>query len=60
MSQRFADMGDIVASILDAMPSPILLVDEDVQIIGFNQAASELVAQKPEMVIRKRAGEVLH
>ena len=60
MSQRFADMGDIVASILDAIPSPILVVDDDVQIIGFNQAAAELVAQKPEMVIRRRAGEVLH
>lgn len=60
MSQRFADMQDIVASILDAIPSPILVVDDDVQIIAFNQAASELVGQEPETVIRRRAGEVLH
>ncbi|MDD5641465.1 MAG: PAS domain-containing protein [Syntrophales bacterium] len=60
MPQRFADMGDIVASILEAIPSPILVVDDDVRIIGVNQAASDLVAQKPEMVIRRRAGEVLH
>ena len=53
-------MGDIVATVLDAIPSYIFVVDDDVQIIGVNLAASQLVAQNPELVIRRRAGEVLH
>jgi PAS domain-containing protein len=53
-------MGDIVATVLDAIPSYIFVVDDDVQIIGFNQAASQLVAQSPELVIRRRAGDILH
>jgi PAS domain-containing protein len=60
MPQRLSEMGDIVASVLDAIPSPILVVDDDVQIIGFNLAASALLAQNPELIIRRRAGEVLH
>ena len=60
MAQRLSEIGDIVASVLDAMPSPIFVVDDDVQIIGFNLAASQMVAQDPEMVIRRRAGEILH
>ena len=60
MAQRLSEMGDIVASVLDAIPSPILVVDDDVQIIGFNLAAAEMVTENPEMVIRRRAGEVLH
>lgn len=60
MPQRLSEMGDIVASVLDAIPSPILVVDEDVQIIGFNLAASAMVAKNPELVMRRRAGEVLH
>ncbi len=60
MAQRLSEMGDIVASVLDAIPSPIFVVDDDVQIIGFNLAASQMVAQDPEVVIRRRAGEILH
>lgn len=60
MPQRLSEMGDIVASVLDAIPSPIFVVDEDVQIIGINLAASQMLAQSPELIMRKRAGEVLH
>ena len=60
MAQRLSEMGDIVANVLDAIPSPILVVDDDVRIIGYNQAASELLAQNPELVILRRTGEVLH
>jgi PAS domain-containing protein len=52
-------MGDIVASILDAIPLPIFVVDDDVEIIGFNLAASPMLAE-PGLVIRRRAGENLH
>jgi PAS domain-containing protein len=60
MAQRLSEMGDIVATVLDAIPSYIFVVDDDVRIIGFNEAASELLAQIPELVIRRRAGEILH
>jgi PAS domain-containing protein len=60
MAQRLSEMGDIAVSILDAIPSPIFLVDDDVQILGYNLAASQMLAQDPEMVIRHRAGEILH
>jgi len=60
MAQRLSEMGDIVSIVLDAIPSYIFVVDDDVQIIGFNLAASKLVARNPELVIRRRAGEILH
>lgn len=60
MAQRLSEMGDIVATVLDAIPSFIFVVDDDVRIIGYNQAASELLAQNPEQVILRRAGEILH
>ena len=60
MAQRLSEMEDIVVSILDTIPSPIFLVDDDVQILGYNLAASQMLAQDPEMVIRQRAGEILH
>lgn len=60
MPQRLSNMGDMVASVLEAIPSPIFVVDDDVQILGYNLAASQMLAQNPELVIRRRAGEVLH
>lgn len=62
MAQRLSEMGEseIVASVLDAIPSPIFVVDDDVRIVGVNLAGSQMLAQNPEMVIRRRAGEILH
>lgn len=51
---------EILDLILDAMPAHIFLVDEDVQIFGVNRAASRLLARETEVIIRRRAGEVLH
>jgi PAS domain-containing protein len=53
-------MGDLVGTVLDAIPSPIFVVDDDVQIIGYNLAASQMLAQEPDLVLRRRAGEILH
>ena len=58
--QRLSQMGDLVEIILDTIPAPIFVVDEDVQILGCNQAVFQMLAQEPELVIRRRAGEVLH
>ena len=47
MAQRLSEMGDIVVSILDTIPSPIFLVDDDVQILGYNLAASQPPGPRP-------------
>ena len=60
MAHRFSEMEGILTAVLDAIPSPILVVDDDVQIIGYNLAASQLLSQNPELVLRRRAGEILH
>ncbi len=60
MAPRLSEMGDLVGSVLDAIPSPIFVVDDDVQIIGYNLAASKMLAQEPDLVLRQRAGEILH
>jgi len=60
LAHRFSEMEGILTAVLDAIPSPILVVDDDVQIIGYNLAASQLLAQNPELVLRRRAGEILH
>ena len=59
MAERLSKMGDIVVSILDTIPSPIFLVGDDVQILGYNLAASQMLGQDLEMVVRHRAGEIL-
>jgi PAS domain-containing protein len=60
LTPRLSEMGDLVAAVLDAMPSPIFVVDDDVQILGYNLAASQMLAQEPNLVFRRRAGEILH
>lgn len=47
-------------TVYNAVPSPILVVDEDVRIIDHNRAAESLLGPHPEQAIRCRAGEVLH
>ncbi len=47
-------------SILNAIPSPVFIVDNDVRIIEFNEAAAPLLSKNPDMALRMRAGEALH
>jgi PAS domain-containing protein len=47
-------------TILNAIPSPVFIVDEDVRIIDQNEAAAAMSGQKMELVLRRRGGEVLH
>ena len=60
MAPRLSEMGDLVGTVLDTIPSPIFVVDDDVQILGYNLAASQMLAQEPDLVLRQRAGEILH
>ena len=51
---------DFYRTILDAVPLPMFVVEEDVRIIDYNFAASKMLAKDRKSVIRKRAGELLH
>ncbi len=53
-------LDQLSASILHAMPLPILVVDDDVSILWYNQAAAQVVGAEAVLVLRRRAGEVLH
>jgi hypothetical protein len=52
--------GDFIAAILDAVPVAVFVVDEDVNILAYNQAATDLLSNTPQKTIRGRAGEILH
>jgi PAS domain-containing protein len=58
--KRFLVGDDIFEKILDGIPSPIFLVDDDVQIYGYNRAAADLFGKKPEKVLRMGCGDALH
>ncbi|HMD69448.1 MAG TPA: PAS domain-containing protein [Chitinivibrionales bacterium] len=47
-------------TILDAIPSPIFVVEEDVKIVDFNAAAAKILGQDRSLVLRNRAGDVFH
>ncbi len=47
-------------AILDAIPSPVFVVDDDVRIVAFNHAASALLGETPALAISTKGGEALH
>jgi len=51
---------DYHRTILDAMPCPVFVVEEDVRILDFNTAASAILNEDRKIVLRQRAGDVLH
>jgi hypothetical protein len=51
---------DIFRPVFDALPSFVLVVDEDVRILEYNAAASEVLAADKVTVIKQRAGDTLH
>ncbi len=54
-------MGDsYYRTILDAMPLPVLVVDEDVRIRVLNRAGSAAFGLDEPAVLRRRGGEALH
>ncbi len=46
--------------ILDAIPLPVLVVDEDVRILDANSAGIQMLGGESELVLRQRSGEALH
>jgi hypothetical protein len=51
---------DLLKALFDALPSLVFVVDEDVRIIEYNAAASEVLMAERATVIKQRAGEILH
>jgi PAS domain-containing protein len=47
-------------TILNAIPSPVFIVDDDVRITDLNEVAATMSEQQKEAVFRRRGGEVLH
>ena len=46
-------------TVVDTIPSPVLVVEQDVRIVDVNAAAAQLLASTPERTYRRRAGEVM-
>lgn len=60
MLNHIKTIRSIIGPMIDAMPHPLFLVDKNVSIMGLNKASLNLVGSKPEYILRKPAGEVLH
>lgn len=59
MGHGTLDIGDFANIILDAIPSPIFVVDVDVRIMAANDAATRMLGDEAALMIRSRAGDVL-
>ena len=59
MLQAFDHNGPYYRSLLDAIPMPVLLVDNDLAIMDLNTAAIEMMKQTKDEVLRKRGGEAM-
>ena len=51
---------DYLRKLLNAIPVPVLIMDEDLKVQDLNTAASVLAGISPEMILRRFCGEVLH
>lgn len=60
MNRKIINQGDFIESVLDAIPLPIFVVDEDVRIFWSNQSAAPLLDRKPDLVFLRRCGDVFH
>lgn len=54
------ERADFLRAVLNAIPSPVLVVDDDVRILDFNLAAARLLGENRSIVLRRKSGEVLH
>jgi PAS domain-containing protein len=60
MTRKIITKGDFIESILEAIPLPIFVVDEDVRIFWCNQSAMPLMDGEPDLVYLQRCGDVMH
>ena len=60
MTWRIPNKVDGIESVLNAIPLPIFIVDEDVRIFWSNQSARPMLNEAPDLVFLRRCGEVFH
>jgi len=56
---QFLDQG-FHRAVLDAVPLPVFVVDQDVTILEYNSAASQMLGTSKRKTRNRRAGDVLH
>ena len=54
------DTRNFYRAVLDANPSPVFVVEEDVLIVDYNSSAGAMISQDRKQVVHKRAGDILH
>jgi PAS domain-containing protein len=59
LAVQFLEQG-LHRALFNAIPIPVLVVDEDVSILEYNQAAAQLLGSDKQTVLYRRGGEVLH
>ncbi len=60
MLEYLSSIKGVVGPLLDAMPHPVFLVDEDIAVLGLNRVSRQMIGENPELIVRTRAGEMLH
>ena len=58
MRSKQGDEIDYFKSILDAIPTPIYIVDDDLRILDFNIAGMDFLPSEPELIIKNRCGDL--
>ena len=54
------EKNDLLKTIFDVMPSMVFVVDKDVRVQEYNSAASDLIMSERNIVLKQRAGDILH
>ncbi|MBF0560054.1 MAG: sigma-54-dependent Fis family transcriptional regulator, partial [Nitrospirae bacterium] len=60
MDERILGDDDFIRKLFDAIPSILLLTDDDVRVLGLNVAASQLLGAGIDDIYNQRGGDVLH
>lgn len=60
MQDHSQNLDQFFHTIINAIPSPLLVEDQDLRIIQYNSAASVLFGQEPEHILRHKTGDTLH
>jgi len=60
MNNTLASQEDFLRAIIDTMPAFVFVVDHQVRVLHANRAASGLLGDQPELVLRPLAGDLLH
>lgn len=55
-----AEKKNLLRVVFDALPSAVLVVDQDVNVQEYNSAAADLLLTGSESMLKQRAGELFH